>query len=29
MVAGIALAIGGSLLVVAKQWDSLGKSSQR
>jgi hypothetical protein len=29
MVAGIALAVGGLLLIIAPQWDSFGESSQR
>jgi hypothetical protein len=29
MVAGIALAVGGLLLVIVTQWDSLGGGSQR
>jgi hypothetical protein len=29
MVAGIALAVGGLLLIIAKQWNSFGESGQR
>jgi hypothetical protein len=29
MVEGIAVAVGGLLLIIATQWDSLGESSQR
>jgi hypothetical protein len=29
MVAGIALAVGGLLLIIATRWDSFGEGSQR